>query len=69
MCVCVHGLTSNHDSADAGSVEVLQHRWGFCLQLVLHDDQTQELHVCLYVIPNLKKNKYTFVLMCQDQNI
>lgn len=73
ICVCmsilyVHGLTSNHDSADVCSVEVLQHSWCFCLQLVLHDDQTQELHVCLYVIPGSKIKMHTFALMYQKQH-
>ncbi len=67
MWTSAHVLTSNHDSADVCSTEVLQHCWGFCLQLVLHDDQTQELHVCFYVIPGSKEKTYKFLLVCKHQ--
>lgn len=49
------GLTSDHDGADVGSAQVFQHRCGFCFQLVLHDDQTQKLHVGLNVVPSFNK--------------
>lgn len=49
------GLTSDHDCADVCSAEVFQHCCGFCFQLVLHDDQTQKLHVGLNVVPSFKK--------------
>lgn len=53
-----HGeLTSDHDSADVCSAEVFQHGCGFCFQLVLHDDQTQKLHVGLNVVPSFKKRQ------------
>lgn len=49
------GLTSDHDSADVCSAKVFQHCCGFCFQLVLHDDQTQKLHVGLNVVSSFKE--------------
>ena len=43
--------TCDHDGADVGSSEVLQNPRCLWLQFVLHDDQAQELHVGLDVIP------------------
>ena len=67
--VCVYALTSNHDCADVGLAEVLQDTWSFCLQLVLHDDQTQEIHVGLYVIPVSNEDTNTLVLTIQKTSI
>lgn len=62
--LCGFELTSNHDSANVGSVKIQQHPGGFCLQLVLHNDQTQELHVGLDVISVDRRDAHVFRSMC-----
>lgn len=51
VLICWH-LTSYHDCPNVCFLEVMQNPCCFCLQLVLHDNQTQEVHIGLYVIPS-----------------
>lgn len=43
--------TCDHNGADVCLSQNLQHSGSLRFQLVLHNDQPQELHIGLYVIP------------------
>lgn len=47
----VFPVTCDHDCADVCLSEDLQYSGSLGLQLILHNDQPQELHVGLNVIP------------------